>query len=216
MIDTYRHKGMRKRLVETIRARNIIHDERILDAIEKIPRHCFLDSSFVEYAYQDKPFPIGKDQTISQPTTVAIQTQLLEIKKYDRILEVGTGSGYQASVLYEMGARVFSIERFKSLSVSAAKILRSLGYTGIKLFHGDGYKGLPGYAPFHKIIVTAGAPYLPEELLKQLKIGGMLVIPIGESGTQIMKRYTKVSDTEIVEEEFGDFSFVPMLKNKQE
>ncbi|MEA3504650.1 MAG: protein-L-isoaspartate(D-aspartate) O-methyltransferase [Bacteroidota bacterium] len=215
MIDTYRHKGMRKKLVDSIRDRGIIHDERILQAMEKIPRHNFLDSSFVEFAYQDKPFPIGNDQTISQPTTVAIQTQLLEIKKNDRILEIGTGSGYQASVLYEMGARVFSIERFKALSVTAAQTLRSMGYSGIKLFYGDGYKGLPGYAPFHKILVTAGAPYVPEELLKQLKQGGMLVIPVGAGSVQVMMRYTKVSDTEIIEEDFGDFSFVPMLKNKQ-
>ncbi len=167
MIDSYKHKGLRKQLVETVRAKGI-SEERILDAIEKIPRHFFLDSTFQNLAYEDKPFPIGAGQTISQPFTVAFQTQLLQVKKRDKVLEIGTGSGYQACVLLELGATVFTIERQKSLYQKTKLFLPSIGYNP-KFFYGDGYKGLPAYAPFDKIIVTAGAPYIPEMLLSQLK-----------------------------------------------
>lgn len=215
MIDTFKHKGMRKRLVEQIRREGRIKNERILDAMMRIPRHAFLDSSFEEYAYQDRPFPIGRDQTISQPTTVAFQTQLLEVKKNDRILEIGTGSGYQAAILSELGARVYTIERYKSLKEKAEKNLKKLGYTGINLFYGDGYKGLPGYAPFHKILVTAAAPELPDNFFAQLKDGGMLVVPFGKGGVQTMKRFVKTPD-EIIEENHGNFAFVPLLRNKED
>jgi len=213
MTDTFRHKGMRRNLIEHIRKSGRIHDERILDAMMNIPRHAFLDSSFEEYAYQDRPFPIGKEQTISQPTTVAIQTQLLEVQKNDRILEIGTGSGYQAAVLAELGARVFTVERFKSLKETAEKKLRELGYRSIKLFHGDGFAGLPAYAPFHKILITAAAPEIPEVFFQQLKNQGVLVIPYGKGSVQQMKRFLKVDD-DIIEEHHGSFSFVPMQKNK--
>lgn len=213
MTDTYKHKGMRRNLVENMRREGRIHDERILDAMMKIPRHTFLDSSFEEYAYQDRPFPIGKEQTISQPTTVAIQTQLLELNKYDRVLEIGTGSGYQAAVLAELGVRVFTVERFKTLKETAEKQLRSLGYRSIKLFYGDGFGGLPAYAPFHKILVTAAAPEIPEIFFEQLKVGGIMVVPFGKGAVQQMRRFIKTED-EIIEEHHGNFSFVPMQRNK--
>jgi len=213
MADTFKHKGMRRNLVEHIRQGGRVHDERILEAMMTIPRHEFLDSSFEEYAYQDRPFPIGKDQTISQPTTVAIQTQLLVVKKNDRVLEIGTGSGYQAAVLAELGARVFTIERFKSLKESAGRKLRSLGYKSIKLFYGDGFAGLPAYAPFHKILITAAAPEIPQVFFDQLKPGGILVIPYGKGSVQVMKRFIKMEE-DIIEEQHGSFSFVPMQKNK--
>lgn len=212
MTDTYRHKGLRKKLVEEIRAKGI-RDEQVLNAIEKIPRHVFLDSSFVEFAYQDKPFPIGSGQTISQPYTVAFQTELLEVKKGDKVLEIGTGSGYQACVLLEMGARVYSIERHHSLFVRTKELLSRLNYAP-KLFYGDGYKGVPAFAPYDKILVTAAAPSLPEALLHQLKTGGLLVVPVGGGQTQVMKRYVKIADNDIREEDFGYFRFVPMLSDK--
>ncbi len=215
MIDSFKHKGMRRRLVEQMRREGRISDEKILEAMERIPRHAFLDSSFEEYAYQDRPFPIGRDQTISQPTTVAFQTQLLEVKKNDRIMEIGTGSGYQAAILSELGARVYTIERFKSLKEKAQRNLQKLGYHGINFFYGDGYKGLPAYAPFHKILVTAAAPELPETFFAQLKEGGLLVIPYGRGNVQVMKRFIKTKD-EIVEENHGNFAFVPMLRNKED
>lgn len=210
MIDSYKHKGMRNQLVETIRAKGI-HDENILSAIGKIPRHLFLDSSFLEFAYQDKPFPIGSGQTISQPYTVAFQTQLLEIKPKDKVLEVGTGSGYQACVLEELEAKVFSIERQRKLYYKYKKFLSSLGYKA-RLFYGDGYKGLPAFAPFDKILITAGAPCLPKALVEQLKPGGIIVVPEGKEGIQIMKRYFKSEDGSMKEEEHGSFRFVPMLR----
>ena len=213
MIDSFKHKGMRRRLVEQIRKEGRIADEKILEAMMRIPRHAFLDSSFEEYAYQDRPFPIGKDQTISQPTTVAFQTQLLEVQKNDRVMEVGTGSGYQAALLSELGARVYTIERYKSLKEKAEKNLKKLGYHGINLFYGDGYKGLPAYAPFHKILVTAAAPELPDTFFAQLKDGGILVIPYGRGQVQVMKRFIKQGN-EIIEENHGNFAFVPMLRNK--
>ncbi|MCF8231235.1 MAG: protein-L-isoaspartate(D-aspartate) O-methyltransferase [Bacteroidales bacterium] len=215
MKDSFKHKGMRKKLVEKIRQEGWIHDERILEAMMRIPRHLFLDSSFEEYAYQDRPFPIGNEQTISQPTTVAFQTQLLEVKKNDRILEVGTGSGYQAALLADLGARVFTIERFKSLKEKARKNLRMIGFQGVNLFYGDGYKGLPAYAPFHKILVTAAAPELPDTFFSQLREGGMLVVPFGKGGVQTMKRFIKTQE-EIIEENHGDFAFVPLLRDKAE
>ncbi len=212
MEDTYRHKGMRRKLVETVRGKGIA-DERILKAIGKIPRHFFMDSSFDAFAYRDVPFPIGAGQTISQPYTVAFQTELLEVKKGDKVLEVGTGSGYQACVLLELGAKVFSIERQKTLYDKTKLLLRELNYRP-KLFYGDGYKGLPTFAPFDKILITAGAPEIPVELLKQLKTGGLMVIPVGGGEGQKMIRIKKISDKEFAKSEHGDFAFVPMLKNK--
>jgi len=213
MIDSYRHKGLRKKLAEEVRAKGI-KDERIISAINTIPRHYFLDSSFVEFAYQDKPFPIGAGQTISQPYTVAFQTELLVLKKNEKVMEIGTGSGYQVCVLMELGARVFSIERQHELYVKAKTLLPLMGYNP-RLFYGDGYKGLPAFAPFDKILITAAAPEIPGELLKQLKIGGFLVVPVGPSSTQIMMRITKIADNQYSEEEFGFFRFVPLLGDKE-
>lgn len=204
---------MRRRMVEQIRREGRVTDPRILDAMMRIPRHHFLDSSFEEYAYQDRPFPIGKDQTISQPTTVALQTQLLDVRKNERILEIGTGSGYQAALLSELGARVFSIERFKTLKEKAEKKLNELGYRGIKLFYGDGYQGLPAYAPFHKILVTAAAPEIPDAFFEQLREGGVLVVPFGKGSVQVMKRFVRTQEG-FKEESHGNFAFVPMLRNK--
>lgn len=212
MIDTYKHKGMRKRLVEEVRGKGIVN-EQVLAAIGKIPRHLFLDSSFESFAYRDVPFPIGSGQTISQPYTVAFQSQLLDIKKGDKVLEVGTGSGYQAIVLLELGAKVFSIERQRKLYDKTRKLITDMGYMG-KLFYGDGYKGLSSYAPFDKIIVTAGAPEVPKELLKQLKIGGVLVIPVGGDEGQEMYSIKRLSETDYEQTKHGDFAFVPMLKNR--
>ncbi len=212
MIDTYKHKGMRKRLVEEVRSKGIVN-EQVLAAIGKIPRHLFLDSSFESFAYRDVPFPIGSGQTISQPYTVAFQSQLLDIKKGDKVLEVGTGSGYQAIVLLELGAKVYSIERQRKLYDKTRKLLTDMGYLG-KLFYGDGYKGLPSYAPFDKIIVTAGAPEVPKELLKQLKVGGTLVIPVGGDEGQVMYSIKRISETDFEQTKHGDFAFVPMLKNR--
>lgn len=210
--DTYRHKGMRRKLVELLREKGI-SDEQVLAAIDRVPRHLFLDNAFVNFAYKNQAFPIGADQTISHPFTVAFQTQLLELKKTDKVLEIGTGSGYQCSVLVEMGVKVFSIERHRSLHLKSKKVLNNLGYTP-KVFFGDGYKGLPGYAPFDKIIITAAAPFIPEDLKAQLKVGGFMIIPLGGSETQEMQRLRKVSENEFEIETFGDFSFVPMLQDK--
>ena len=212
--DNYRHKGLRKKLVGIVRNKGI-HDEEVLEAINNIPRHQFLDSSFLNFAYQDQAFPIGSGQTISQPYTVAFQSQLLEIKKGDKVLEVGTGSGYQACVLAEMGAKVFTIERQKKLYEKTKKFLALLKYRNIKTFYGDGYKGLPTFGPFDKAIVTAGAPFIPNDLLLQLKVGGKLVIPVDiEDGIQEMTSITRVSESEFEKSEHGRFSFVPMLLNK--
>jgi protein-L-isoaspartate(D-aspartate) O-methyltransferase len=210
--DSFKHKGLRKALVEEL-ARKGITDQRVLDAIGKIPRHIFLDSSLDNISYQDKALPIGCAQTISQPFTVAFQTQLLDIKANDKVLEIGTGSGYQTSVLCEMKAKVFSVERHKPLFVRAKSILEIMKYNP-KCFFGDGYKGLPTYAPFDKIIITCGAKTIPEELISQMKIGGILVIPIGDE-TQTMYRITKISEKELSKEKFGDFKFVPMLEDKE-
>ncbi len=210
--DTYRHKGMRRKLVELLRSKGI-SDESVLEAIDNVPRHLFLDNAFVNFAYKNQAFPIGSDQTISHPFTVATQTQLLELKKGEKVLEIGTGSGYQCSVLMEMGVKVFSIERHRSLHMKSKKMLNQLGYFP-KLFFGDGFKGLPGYAPFDKIIITAAAPIIPQDLLDQLKVGGMMVIPLGDSDKQEMQRLTKLTDTNFQTETFGEFSFVPMLQDK--
>ncbi len=211
--DTYKHRGLRKKLVETIRAKGI-KDEAVLQAINAVPRHSFLDSSFVDFAYQDQAFPIGSGQTISQPYTVAFQTELLEIKPGDTVLEVGTGSGYQACVFGEMGAKVLSIERQKKLFDKTKKFLSQFNYR-IKLFYGDGFKGLPSYGPFDKIIVTAGAPFIPEELLKQLKIGGRLVIPVDiDKNTQEMTCISRISELNYEKRLHGKFRFVPMLEKK--
>ncbi len=212
LIDTYKHKGLRQQLVQTIREKGI-SDERVLDAIGIVPRHCFFDSSFLKFAYDDKAFPIAAGQTISQPYTVAFQTELLRIKKGDKVLEVGTGSGYQACILAEMEAKVFSIERQKALFDKAIKFLPNFHYP-IKLFYGDGYKGLPAYAPFDKVIVTAGAPYIPDPLLLQLKPGGILVIPVGSGEIQVMTTVTRISEKEFEKKEHGTFRFVPLLENK--
>jgi protein-L-isoaspartate(D-aspartate) O-methyltransferase len=212
MIDSYRHQGLRKLLVENIKAKGI-HDNNVLKAMETVPRHFFFDSSFLEYAYEDKPFPIGAGQTISQPYTVAFQTELLHITKGDRVLEIGTGSGYQACILAEMGAKVFTIERQRALFNAVVKFLPSMHYP-IKTFYGDGYKGLPAFAPFDKILVTAGAPYIPDPLVGQLKTGGILVIPVGASDVQIMTTITKTGEKEAVKREHGTFRFVPLLEDK--
>lgn len=212
MVDSYRHKGMRRKLAESIRSKGI-KDERVLGAIEKIPRHFFLDTTFTEIAYQDKPFPIGLGQTISQPYTVAFQTELLEVKKDEKVLEIGTGSGYQACVLVEMGAKVFSVERHRPLFQKAKFLLEKMGYFP-KLFYGDGYKGLPSFAPFDKILVTAGAPDIPEALLQQLKEGGFLVIPVGAGANQVMLRVKKTAEGVFEKEEFGHFRFVPLIGKK--
>lgn len=212
MNDTYKHQGLRKQLVEEIRKKGIT-DPLVLKAIETVPRHLFFDSSFLKFAYEDKAFPIAAGQTISQPYTVAFQTELLKPVKGKKILEVGTGSGYQACILAETGTKVFSIERQKVLFDKASKFLPTLGYR-IKLFYGDGYKGLPAYAPFDGVIVTAGAPYIPDPLVQQLKVGGILVIPVGATDIQIMTTVTRVSETEFVKKEHGTFRFVPLLEDK--
>ena len=213
MVDTFKHKGQRKKLSEIISKKGII-DTHILEAISTIPRHLFIpDTAMHKYAYEDKPFPIGAGQTISQPYTVAFQSQLLDLKKREKVLEIGTGSGYQTAVLLELGVKVFSIERQKSLFERTRTFLPQLGYNP-KLFYGDGYKGLPSFAPFDKIIVTAGAPFIPEDLLHQLKIGGIMVIPVGEGNDQVMKRLIKTSINSFETEDFGVFRFVPLLKEK--
>jgi protein-L-isoaspartate(D-aspartate) O-methyltransferase len=213
--NTSRHQGLRRRLTEILRAKGIT-DVNVLIAIGKVPRHLFaFDSAFIQRAYEDNAFPIGEGQTISQPFTVAYQSQMLELRKGEKVLEIGTGSGYQAAVLTELGGRVFTIERVKSLYEKTKKLLDDLNYKSIKCFYGDGFEGLPAFAPFDKILVTAAAPFVPEKLLQQLKDGGMLVIPVGEGDTQLMKRYTKLSADEIKEEAFDAFRFVPMLPGKK-
>jgi protein-L-isoaspartate(D-aspartate) O-methyltransferase len=213
--DTYRHKGLRKKLVATVRSKGIT-DEKVLHAIERIPRHFFLDSAFDEVAYEDKAFPIAEKQTISQPYTVAYQTQLLEIKSFDKVLEIGTGSVYQACVLAELGAQVYTIERQKKIFDSNKNFPFIKKYPNIKYFYGDGYEGLPTFAPFDKILITAAAPDIPKKLIDQLKTGGMMVVPVGTGDVQTMKRLIKQEDGSVKEEIYDRFSFVPMLSGKKE
>lgn len=209
--DNYRHKGMRKIMVDTLKSKGI-SDENVLNAINNVPRHVFLDSSFLEFAYQDKAFPIGSGQTISQPYTVAFQSSLLDVKKNMKVLEIGTGSGYQACVLAELGAKVFSIERQRKLYTKTKSFLSEFNYR-IKVFLGDGNKGLPTYGPFDRILITAAAPEIPQTLVDQLKYGGIIVIPLCENEDhQTMIRLTKQEDGSLKRETFGDFRFVPMLK----
>lgn len=208
MEDSYKHRGMRKSLVRVVRKKGIT-DERVLEAIAKVPRHYFFDNALLEHAYQDKAFPIGEGQTISQPYTVAFQTEKLEIKEGDKVLEVGTGSGYQASVLMEVGANVYTIEYNETLFNRTKKFLPKMGYSP-RFFHGDGSKGLEAHAPYDKIIVTAGAPSVPSSLIRQLKIGGMLLIPVGNSEKQKMLKITKLDEKKIKKESFDYFSFVPL------
>ncbi|MBU2930026.1 protein-L-isoaspartate(D-aspartate) O-methyltransferase [Winogradskyella psychrotolerans] len=212
MKDTFKHQGMRLKLVDTLIKKDI-KDKGVLKAIGKIPRHFFMDSSFIDHAYQDKAFPIAADQTISQPYTVAFQSELLQVKPGDKVLEIGTGSGYQTAVLLELGAKVYSIERQQELFKKTSKFLPKIGYRAKSLIFGDGYKGLPDEAPFQSIIVTAGAPYVPNPLLSQLAIGGRLVIPVGDD-VQVMTMFIRKGPKEFEKHEFGDFRFVPMLEDK--
>lgn len=214
MNDTYRHKGLRKRLIETLRKKGI-QSEKVLNAMMQIPRHFFLDKAFEELAYEDKAFPIGLEQTISQPFTVAYQTELLEINKREKVLEIGTGSGYQAAVLAVLGARVYTVERHKPLHQKAKLMFKTLELINIRAYFRDGYKGMAEFAPFDKIIVTAAAPFVPEPLKKQLKIGGKLVIPVDKNNAQEMQRWTKINETEFEIEYFEEFQFVPFLKGKK-
>ena len=218
--DTYRHKGLRKKLMDSIKDKGI-SDENVLQAMMNIPRHYFLDTALDHIAYQDRAFPIQEGQTISQPYTVAFQTQLLEVKPYDKILEIGTGSAYQAVVLAEMGANVFTIERQrglfeknKNLFEKDKDFMLKLKYPTLKFFYGDGFEGLPTYAPFDKILITAAAPIIPPKLLTQLKTGGKMVLPLDDEGLQKMMRITRHEDGNYLEEAFSNFSFVPMLRGK--
>src|ERR1700748_3641490 len=211
--DSYRHKGLRRQLVEVVRQKGIT-DERVLEAILHIPRHFFMDSAFDKIAYEDRAFPIGEGQTISQPYTVAYQSQLLEIKPYDKVLEIGTGSAYQACVLAEMGAQVFTIERQRKLFDRNKQFTYLKKYPRLKFFFGDGFEGLPTYGPFDKVIVTAAAPFIPPKLVEQLKPGGRMVIPVGEGSVQRMLRLTRKPDGSVTEESFDNFSFVPMMEGK--
>lgn len=210
MTDTFEAKGKRKKLVAELRQKGI-SDEDVLKAIDTVPRHLFMDPAFLTHAYVDKAFPITSGQTISQPYTVAVQTSLLKVKRRDKILEIGTGSGYQAAILAEMGAKVYTIERFRELFLKAQRIFTSLGYSA-DFFYGDGYKGNPQYGPFDGIIITAAAPEVPEALLSQLKTGGRLVVPVGNSGVQVMTVVERTGSESYERSEHGKFVFVPMLK----
>ena len=212
MKDTHKHQGLRNQLAKTIVKKGIT-DKNVIKAIAAIPRHLFMDSGFVDFAYQDKAFPIAATQTISQPYTVAFQTELLQVQPNHKILEIGTGSGYQTAVLLEMGAKVYSVERQQELFKKTKLFLPKLGYHAKKLVFGDGYKGLPEFAPYEGIVVTAGAPFVPKALLSQLKIGGRLVIPVGET-TQIMTLFIRTDAKNFEKHELGNFKFVPMLKKK--
>ena len=212
MKDSFRHQGLRKQLVQHLASKGIKNID-VLSAINSIPRHLFLDTAFVNFAYQDKAFPIGSGQTISQPYTVAFQSQLLDLNPYDKVLEVGTGSGYQAAVLTLLDADVYTIERQRDLFNKTKIFLPKLGYN-CRFVYGDGYKGLPKFAPFDKIIITCGAPCIPEDLVAQLKVGGRMVAPIGEGDIQVMHLIEKLSETETRITTHGEFSFVPMLNDK--
>ncbi|MBN8720607.1 MAG: protein-L-isoaspartate(D-aspartate) O-methyltransferase [Sediminibacterium magnilacihabitans] len=211
--DTYQHKGLRRQLVNLLKEKGI-SDERVLDAINAIPRHFFLDSAFDKIAYEDRAFPIGEGQTISQPYTVAYQTQLLQVKKSDKVLEIGTGSVYQATILAELGAWVFTIERQKKLYELHKKYYFRNKYLNLKFFYGDGFEGLPTFGPFDKIIITAAAPFVPPKLVEQLKPGGIMVLPVDEGNSQRMLRITKTAEGSLIEEAFDQFSFVPMLTGR--
>ncbi|MBF45848.1 MAG: protein-L-isoaspartate O-methyltransferase [Flavobacteriales bacterium] len=214
MDDNFRHQGLRLKLVELLREKDI-NDQAVLAAISKIPRHLFIDKAFLEFAYQDKAFPIGSGQTISNPYTVAYQTSLLKIKPRDKILEVGTGSGYQTAILLELKAQIYTIERQKDLYYKTKNFLPKLGYHPM-FFYGDGYKGLVNFAPFDKIIVTAAAPFIPDDLINQLKIGGRMVIPVGDTDIQKMVLITKTTETDIEKNILDDCSFVPLLRKKSQ
>jgi protein-L-isoaspartate(D-aspartate) O-methyltransferase len=211
--DTYQHKGLRKKLIDLLREKGIT-DENVLEAMNNIPRHYFLDSAFDKISYEDRAFPIAEGQTISQPYTVAYQTQLLQVKRSDKVLEIGTGSVYQATVLAEMGARVFTIERQKKLYELQKQYYFRSKYPNIRFFFGDGFEGQPSFAPFDKVIITAAAPFIPPKLVEQLKPGGCMVIPVDEGESQRMLRLTKQADGSLTEEAFEQFSFVPMLTGK--
>lgn len=215
MQDTHRHKGLRQKLVNELRTKGIT-DSRILSAFLDIPRHFFLDKAFSDWAYRDVAFPIDADQTISQPYTVAVQTSLLEVKKGDKILEIGTGSGFQACVLAYLGAKVYTIERQKKLYDKTSKFLHDIGFGQVRTLYGDGYVGSPRFAPFDKILLTAAAPTIPQALIDQLKIGGIMVIPLGSGDIQQMKRIIKNEDGTLKEENFGNYRFVPFLKGTQD
>jgi len=210
-MDSYRHKGLRKKLIENLRDKGIFN-ERILEAMLKVPRHLYLDKAFEDWAYKDQAFQIDCDQTISQPYTVAYQTHLLDPNPNDKILEIGTGSGYQASVLSFLCKKLYTIERQKQLFNKTSLLLESIGFQKIRTLYGDGYQGAPRFAQFNKIIVTAGASYIPKPLIEQLKIGGYLVIPIGDKAEKTMIRITKTSETEYDQESFGIFKFVPFAE----
>jgi protein-L-isoaspartate(D-aspartate) O-methyltransferase len=211
--DTYRHKGLRKKLIELLREKGI-SDENVLTAMNNIPRHFFLDSAFDEIAYEDRAFPISEGQTISHPYTVAYQTELLKVKPHEKILEIGTGSIYQAAVLAEMGAKVFTIERHKVLFEKTRQYIFKQKHASLKFFYGDGFEGLPTFAPFDKVLITAAAPFIPPKLIVQLRPGGIMVIPVDEGEIQRMLRITKNTDGSITEEVFENFSFVPMLTGR--
>ena len=212
--DTYKHKGLRNKLIETIKEKGIKNMD-VLNAINEVQRHFFLDLAFDKIAYEDRAFPIGEGQTISQPYTVAYQTELLNMKPREKILEIGTGSAYQATILAELGAQVFTIERQKKLyEKNQLDYPFKSKYKNIKFFYGDGFKGLPTYAPFDKMIITAAAPFIPDELIKQLKVNGIIVVPLGDNDEQTMLRLTKNQDGSLTEERFDKFVFVPMLKGK--
>lgn len=215
MEDSYRHKGQRKALMDTLKEKGIV-DGNVLEAMMNIPRHYFLDSALEQFAYEDRAFAIAAGQTISQPYTVAFQTQLLNISRFDKVLEIGTGSVYQASVLAEMGARVYTIERQRELFDLNKSFCLKHKYPNIHFFFGDGFEGLPTYAPFDKILITAAAPQIPPKLVAQLKVGGIIVLPLddSETGMQTMIRLTKVAENDLQRESFAHFSFVPMLKGK--
>lgn len=211
--DTYKHKGLRKKLVEGIRQKGIA-DGQVLEAINRVPRHVFMDSSFIKFAYRDQAFPIGAGQTISQPYTVAFQTQLLSVQPMHKVLEIGTGSGYQAAVLAELGAKVFTVERQKELYLRSQAILSRLNYR-VSFFYGDGNEGLPTYGPFDRILITAAAPEVPQKLVDQLKPGGKMVLPLGMGHSQVMLLIEKTREQKIIRSEHGMFVFVPLLKGKE-
>ena len=211
MEDNFRHKGLRKQLINLLREKGI-KSEAVLEAMGKIPRHLFLDTAFLNFAYEDKAFPIGAEQTISHPYTVAFQTELLELAKGEKVLEIGSGCGYQTALLCELGVKVYSIERQKELYDKTKRFLPKLGYRP-NLYYGDGYLGKESFAPFDKIIITCGAPFIPETLLKQMKIGGIMIIPVGEE-VQEMIKVIRIDENNFEQKKFGDFKFVPMLADK--